>query len=421
MTVVLREVDVAIVGSGPYALSLAAQLRARDVEFRIFGPPMKFWRDMPVGINLKSFGFATNVYVPAAGHTFSEWCRSNRLEDHEPCTMASFARYGMWVTERFIPGIEPVEVSRVSATRSGRFEIALASGERLRSRRVVFATGLSHLEYTPDVLAGVSPDFVTHTAFIPDYARFRGQSVAVLGAGASAIEAGALVQESGGQAQIFVREPEVVFHGKMERYRPLHQRIRHPLSVIGVGMQNRMLQFAPMAVRLMPERQRIQFVRSYLGPAAPWWIKERASRVPMFTRTSVVAAERVQSRVRLRLRDEGGERSVEVDHVIAGTGYVPNVDRLAYLDEDLRRRLRRLEFGPALSVNFESSVAGAYFLGPVSAMSFGPLFRFVCGAAYAAPAVARHLAGPLRTAKTTVRRWTGKEEAVPPPSPPPAP
>jgi hypothetical protein len=45
-----------------------------------------------------------------------------------------------------------------------------------------------------------------------------------------------------------------------------------------------------------------------------------------------------------------------------------------------------------LSMNFESSVPGAYFVGPVAALSFGPLFRFVCGAEFAAPALARHLA-----------------------------
>ncbi len=104
--------------------------------------------------------------------------------------------------------------------------------------------------------------------------------------------------------------------------------------------------------------------------------------------------------------------------MIAGTGYVPNVDRLKYLDEDFRLKLRRLELGPALSMNFESSVAGAYFIGPVSAMSFGPLFRFVCGAGYAAPALARHLAGgPLRSAALAARRWAGETDpglATPP-------
>src|SRR5580658_1526906 len=99
------ETDVAIVGSGPNALSLAAHLRMRGVEFRIFGPPMRFWRDMPTGINLKSFAHATNVYVPTGGITFPEWCRSKGLEDFEPCTMESFAAYGMWMAEEFVPNV----------------------------------------------------------------------------------------------------------------------------------------------------------------------------------------------------------------------------------------------------------------------------------------------------------------------------
>jgi len=35
---------------------------------------------------------------------------------------------------------------------------------------------------------------------------------------------------------------------------------------------------------------------------------------------------------------------------------------------------------------------GLYFIGPSSAFSFGPMFRFVAGAAYAVPVAARHLA-----------------------------
>src|SRR5258708_21925519 len=110
----IQESDVAIVGSGPYAISLAAHLKGLGVEFRIFGPPMRFWRAMPRGINLKSFAYATNVYVPAKGHTFPEWCRAQGLEDFEPCTMASFAAYGIWMKDRFVPEVEPVEVSNVS-------------------------------------------------------------------------------------------------------------------------------------------------------------------------------------------------------------------------------------------------------------------------------------------------------------------
>ena len=42
--------DVAIVGAGPYGLSIAAHLRVAGVTFRIFGRPMQTWRyHMPDG------------------------------------------------------------------------------------------------------------------------------------------------------------------------------------------------------------------------------------------------------------------------------------------------------------------------------------------------------------------------------------
>jgi thioredoxin reductase len=403
---VTHEADVAIVGSGPYALSIASQLRARGVEFRIFGPPMKFWRDMPAGINLKSFAFATNVYVPSKGHTFPEWCRTQGLEDFEPCTMASFAAYGMGMQARFVPDIEIVEVKRVSLAGGGRFDLVLGSDEQVRARRVVFATGLTHLEYLPPAIEGLPQHLATHTGHLTDYSVFRDKEVVVLGAGASAIEAGAMVHEAGGRAQILVRENEAIFHGRMDVNRSLYERLRKPVSVIGPGMKNRIFQALPLALHFVPERRRVRFIKGYLGPAAPWWIKDRVDGlVPIFTRTSVVAAEPTGQRVRLRLQVEGqGHRAIEADHVIAGTGYVPNLDRLEYLDDGLRRRMRRLELGPSLSMNFESSVPGAYFAGPVAALSFGPLFRFVCGAAYAAPALARHLAGPGPRVRRALRR-----------------
>lgn len=54
-------VDVAVIGAGPY-LSLAAHLRARDVEHRIFGELMGSWKhNMRPGMLLKSYG----TYHPA--------------------------------------------------------------------------------------------------------------------------------------------------------------------------------------------------------------------------------------------------------------------------------------------------------------------------------------------------------------------
>jgi cation diffusion facilitator CzcD-associated flavoprotein CzcO len=35
---------VVIIGAGPYGLSIAAHMRERGIEFRIFGSPLRAWR-----------------------------------------------------------------------------------------------------------------------------------------------------------------------------------------------------------------------------------------------------------------------------------------------------------------------------------------------------------------------------------------
>jgi FAD-dependent urate hydroxylase len=85
-------------------------------------------------------------------------------------------------------------------------------------------------------------------------------------------------------------------------------------------------------------------------------------------------------------------REIVVDHVVAGTGYEPDLDTITFLDRELLGRIARIERAPRLSMNFESSVPGLYFVGAASAFSFGPIVRFVAGAGFTAPTVARHLA-----------------------------
>ena len=69
--------DVAIIGAGPYGLSIAAHLRAKGIEHRIVGDPMQFWLGhMPRGMLLKSDGFASTLYDPKAEFTLSNIAKS---------------------------------------------------------------------------------------------------------------------------------------------------------------------------------------------------------------------------------------------------------------------------------------------------------------------------------------------------------
>jgi FAD-dependent urate hydroxylase len=384
--------DVAIIGAGPYGLSLAAHLQARGVSHRIFGDPMRFWRDMPVGVNLKSLAFATNIYLPQRGHSYPQWCVKNGLEDFEPCTMQSFAAYGWEMQKRFVPQLEEVMVAKVN-TKDQKFEVTLASGERFSARKVVSCSGLSGLAHVPKELRHLGPERMRHTFNVSDYGAFHDKTVAVIGAGASAIEAGALVRESGGSSEVFVRGREAIFHGRSPRVRPLWDRIKNPTTVLGASRRGWVLQHLPLLVYRLPLERRTPFVKRYLGPASPWWIQDRVlGKVPIHVQHELVEAKESGERVALKFRNGDGQvASVDVDFVIAGTGYDADINLLPYLDPELARRIRCIERSPALNIHFESSVPGLYFIGPLSFMCFGPLFRFVTGAEVAAPRLARRL------------------------------
>ena len=68
-------VDVTVIGAGPYGLSLAAHLRARGVDHRIFGDPMGAWKhNMPPGMLLKSYPWASSLSDPQSEFAVKRFC-----------------------------------------------------------------------------------------------------------------------------------------------------------------------------------------------------------------------------------------------------------------------------------------------------------------------------------------------------------
>jgi thioredoxin reductase len=392
-----NKVDVVIIGAGPYGLSLASHLTQRGIERRIFGFPMRAWREMPPRMYLKSFGFATSIPTPQRHYTLPEYCRARGLEHFEPIKYATFAEYGEWLQQQLVPDLEQVHVTGL-ARLDQRFEVSLDTGERLRTRRVVVAVGLGHFTTIPDVLSSLPPQLLTHTAHTAEYlktTRHAGQDVTVIGAGQSALEAAALLHEDGAQVRLLVRR-DVGWSSRFTE-RSLRDRLLNPNTVVGPGRKNWILQHLPMLPHYLPTDRRVRFTRTYLGPYGAWWLRDRVEgKFPKLEHTSIVAATAKSCGVLLRVRAANGdEREIETEHVIAGTGYEADVDRLPFLTGKLAAEICRVERAPALSRHFESSVPGLYFVGLAAAFSFGPLFRFVAGAQYATPTVARHLARSL--------------------------
>jgi hypothetical protein len=376
-------------------------LASRNIEYRIFGKPMQFWAQIADAGGeryLKSYCFGTSLSSPRQGYTFGDYNRPRGLELFEPCSMANFTDYGRWFQKENVADIEPVDVIRV-AQKDGRFVLTLNSGERVTASRVVVATGLAYFATTPAIFGGLPTGLAIHTNKISSFTPFRGQSVAVIGAGQSALEAAALLREVGAHPQLLVREEQVHWHDRVSfEGRSMWERLRSPIVGLGSGPKAWALNSFPGALHRIPDEWRMRFTQNHLPAEGAWWLRSRVEGVvPMDVNTSVTAAREVGGRVSLSLSDhKTGTASERVfDRVVLGTGFDINVSRLEFIDKDIRSAITRVGRSAKLNHNFQSSVPGLHFIGPMSAMSFGPLFRFVIGSSYTVRTLAAHLASSV--------------------------
>jgi cation diffusion facilitator CzcD-associated flavoprotein CzcO len=386
-----RNLDVAIIGAGPYGLSIAAHLRAQKVHFRIFGRPMHNWlAHMPKGMLLKSDGFASNLSDPDGEFTLKYFCTENRIDYGDtgiPVRLETFVAYGLAFQERMVPELEQKAVVALDRSSDG-FLLRLDDGEIVAVGRVVIAVGLTHFAYVPASLAPLPPEFLSHSSDHHNFEAFRGSSVTVIGGGASALDFAGLLSETGVAVQLVARQKSLKFHSAspIDKPRSRWQRLRRPQSGIGPGLRARFFTDAPLVFHYLPESVRLPIVRKFLGPAGGWFAKAKVvGRVPLLLGYAPEHAEVRRGRVHIHLlATDGSARVIVTDHIVAGTGYRVDVRRLTFLNSQIRLQIRSAEHTPILSSNFESSVPGLHFVGPTAANSFGPMMRFAFGADFSA-------------------------------------
>jgi FAD-dependent urate hydroxylase len=392
-------VDVATIGAGPYGLSLAAHLCAAGVDYRHFGMPMHLWQAaMPEGMYLKSQGFASNISAPGGTHTLEVFCKATNRPYASyglPVPLDTFVGYGQWFQSGLGLAVDEVLVTDLNR-RDGDFELSLGDDERVLARKVVVAIGVEHFAYIPRPLSELPATLCTHSSAHTNLAAFRGQEVIVVGAGQSALESAALLHENGASVQILAREQEVAWNGEpLPLDRRLLQQLKEPESGLGSGWATWFYSNHPDLFRRLPRNTRVYRARTALGPAGACWLRSRVEgQFPVLTGHSVTWAKPHDGRVHLGITEpDGASREMEADHVIAGTGYRTDLSRLPFLPQAIRSGLRTVAGSPVVGRDYQSSVAGLFFIGPAVAPTFGPVMRFVFGTWHAAPVVARQLAG----------------------------
>jgi FAD-dependent urate hydroxylase len=368
-------------------LAAASHVARLGLSTAVLGEPMWFWQHcMPAGMYLRSPNVASDISDPDRRFSLAAYQAARGESVPSPVPIERFVDYGLWVQRQVAPRVDSRAVVRIERPR-GRFLLTLADGETIAVGQVVVAAGIAPFAARPEEFDQLSPELASHSSDHSDLSVFAGRAVAVVGAGQSALESAALLREAGCEVEVLARAPHVFFLRRqpwMHKLGPLTRLMFAPAEVGPAGLSR--LVALPGWYRRLPRGLQDRFAVRSLRPAGAAWLIPRLHDVPITTGVVVTGVKRTNGTVRLTLNDDSERR---VDHVLLATGFRVEIDRYAFLPDELLRSVNRVDGYPRLSHTFESSVPGLYFLGAPAAWSFGPLMRFVAGTEWAAQALAR--------------------------------
>jgi cation diffusion facilitator CzcD-associated flavoprotein CzcO len=384
----------AVVGAGPYGLSVATHLRAAGADVRVFGKAMEFWdRQMPKGMLLRSPLEGSHLSDPQGAFTLGKFGAAQGRQLAKSLPLQDFVHYGRWFQGRALPDLDTRNVAEVERV-DGGFHLTLDDDEHCYAAAVVVATGIGSFAHRPAPFASLPGELVSHTSDRDnrDLGRFAGRRVLVVGSGQSALESAALLVEAGAEVEVLVRQARVrylkdsgVLAWLMDcKLNPF----RAPGKIGPIGV-NWLIEH-PRLFTLFPRGLQDRMTRRAMRPAGSSWLRPRHSGVAFRIGCEAIAASAHASKVRVQLQDGA---VCEADHVLLGTGYRIDIARYDFLSADVLQAVRRMDGYPVLNAGFESSLPGLYFVGTTAARSFGPLCRFVAGTPFVARTLARYAAG----------------------------
>jgi len=302
-----------------------------------------------------------------------------------PLPIETFIEYGLWFQKNVVPNVDETYVSSIE--REGeQFLLKLTDGSILRSLAVVMAVGLQYYGNRPAEYDNIPTELVSHSFDHADFSCFTGKEVAVIGAGQSAIEYAALLHEVGARTHLVTRRPiqwlgrdtlEMLSKGDPLDRRPLIQKLLAPAAAIAPGWKNLALEIFPYIYYYFAQERKDRFMSIRYPPAASGWLRDRViDKVILHEGYRVQNVQVVGNRVELTLSNN---EALSLDHVLLGTGYRVDVNRLTMIAPSLLSEIQTEQDVPLLSSSFECTVPGLFFVGNTTVRSFGPLYRHVVG------------------------------------------
>jgi thioredoxin reductase len=385
--------DLAIVGAGPYGLSVAAHLRDRR-NVRTFGAPMHTWRTrMPPDMRLRSDWHETSLSAPRDAGTIDRWATTTGEPREEPIPLQKFLRYADWFRTTFVGDVDTSDVTAIERAQRG-FRLTTGQGEELEAENVVIAVGAVPFATAPPPLARYVGDGVSFATELQDYGAYAGRRVVVVGGGQGGLESALLALRAGADVRMVIRSKLHWFadrepHRSRSRLGQRLYRLAYPVVGYGPPPLNRLVLHPDLFAALPRGVRRRLTARVLRAGGSPWLRPAIEGAVGMTEGRGVVSAERNGEGLRLRLSDGS---SVEADAVIAASGFRFSLDRVSFLAPAIRSSLTLEDGWPKLDRAFRSSDPRLLFVGFASEHRFGPIVRFIPGTRFTAPRVEDTLA-----------------------------
>jgi len=352
----MRMVQCLIIGAGPYGLALANYLHEQGTEFKITGKPMELWREHTFpSADLRSDMPTSEIVHPTGEYAISRFYGMRYPDKPVPrgrVAVSLYREYVDWVLAQLPYPIRPDYVMDLQKEKAG-FVATLANGDKVRAHHVVIATGIAHHLKIPRTFQG--DPRVIHSYQVQFIATLRKKRVLVVGAGQSAAESIDLLLENENDVEWYSRKPPRFYTEPLDLPRWIF---------------NLVIRSAGLLHRLPPKMiQRVFGIFSATTMTPDY--QSRVEKIPRYSHLPETAG---------------------YDAIVTATGYRYDVKALNFLSPDLLSQIRVSQDIPVVDRQFRSSVPNLYFIGPITEPFFGPPMKFIVGARYMAPRLARVLA-----------------------------
>ncbi len=365
-----KEIDLLIIGAGPFGLAMAAQSQHLGIDYLVVGKPMEFWKlNMPEGMYLRS---ACDWHLdPQNVDTIDCFLQTQGLTtaDVEPLSHPFYLSYVQWFQERKQIDVLPVYVQQLNHDREGDypFHALMEDGQTIRAARVVIAVGFKYFRNIPDSLVDRLPaGHFTHTCDLVEFTALKGKRCFIIGGRQSAFEWTALLNEAGASTvDISYRHDSPAFtEADWSWVNPMVDAIvdapewfRNLSAGEKDGINHRL--WAEGRLKVEP------------------WLEERVMKesVRLWPHTQLQSCDLLPNGD-LEIGLDNGEK-LTVDHLILATGYKVEIDQVPFLRQGNILSALTIKNGyPVLDAYFQTNVRGLFITSLAASQDFGPFFGF---------------------------------------------